>query len=274
MIGEGLNLSVALRQIAAFAKRDFRDWRTYKVQVITQLITIAIGIFSWAINAMYRNRPVPEYDTDYISFLVVGLVIGNLVMPIAQGIERRLNPWTLENIIMTGIPIPIFVAGQIAWPYIFSLITFIPQLLIGIFWFNVKLRIDPLSTFLAFIISAMILLGLAMISIGFRLVTKSTDPITWTINTLQQLLAGISFPVQFLDAFIPGISYISWFLPQTWVYHLWRLAMLKAASVTDPLILLEFLKGSIFAVVLFPAGYKAFRWGLDRARRDGTLGWF
>ncbi|MEM2342075.1 MAG: ABC transporter permease [Candidatus Bathyarchaeia archaeon] len=273
-MGEKIGLSVALRQIAAFAKRDFRDWRTYRTQVITQLITIAIGIFSWAINAIYRNRPVPEYETDYISFLVVGLVIGNLVMPISQGLERRLNPWTLENIIMTGIPIPIFVAGQIAWPYIFSLATFIPQLLIGIFWFGVRLRVNPISTLLAFIISAMILLGLAMTSIGFRLVTKSTDPITWTINTLQQLLAGISFPVQFLDTFIPGISNLSWFLPQTWVYHLWRLAMLKAASITDFTILLEFLKGSAFAIILFPLGYKAFRWGLNRARKDGTLGWF
>lgn len=265
---------MALRQISAFAKRDFKDWRTYKTQVITQLITIAIGILSWAINALYRNRPVPEYETDYISFLVVGLVIGNLVMPISQGLERRLNPWTLENIIMTNIPIPIFVVGQMAWPYMFSLITFIPQLLIGIIWFGVNLRINPLSVFLAFMISAMILLGLAMISIGFRLVTKSTDPITWTINTLQQLFAGISFPVQFLDNFLPGISSFSWFLPQTWVYHLWRLSMLKAASISNAAILMDFLKGLIFAFILFPTGYKIFKWGLKRAKKDGTLGWF
>jgi len=273
-MGERLNLVVAMRQILAFTKRDFRDWKTYKTQVITQLITIAIGILSWAINATYRNRPVPEYETDYISFLVVGLVIGNLVMPISQALERRLNPWTLENIIMTGIPIPIFVAGQIAWPYAFSLITFIPQILIGIFWFEVKLRVNPLSTLLAFIVSAMILLGLSMITIGFRLVTKSTDPVTWTINTLQQLLAGIVFPVQFLDSFVPGVSAFSWFLPQTWVYHLWRLSMLKAAPITDPAIQVEFLKGFIFALVLFPIGYRTFRWGLNRAKRDGTLGWF
>lgn len=93
----------------------------------------------------------------------------------------------------------------------------------------------------------MILLGLSMISVGFRLVTKSTDPITWTINTLQQLLAGISFPVQFLDSFLPGVSSLSWFLPQTWVYHLWRLSMLKAAAITDPLTQIEFFKGFIFA---------------------------
>lgn len=271
---KNLDLNVALKQIWAFTKRDFRDWRSYKINVITQIITIGIGILSWSINALYRNRPVPEYGTDYISFLVVGLVIGNLVMPLAQGMERRLNPWTLENILMTGIPIPVFVVGQISWNYTFSLITFIPQVWIGIAWFGVKLNIDPASTILAFMVSAMILMGLSMVSIGFRLVTKSTDPVTWTVNTLQQLLAGMAFPVQFLDNFIPGISAFSWALPQTWVYHLWRLAILKAASLTDPGTQVEFLKGFSFAVVLFPLGYKAFHWGLKKAKRDGTLGWF
>ncbi|MEM2849826.1 MAG: ABC transporter permease [Candidatus Bathyarchaeia archaeon] len=269
-----IDLATSIRQILAFAERDFRGWKTYKTQVTTQLITIAIGILSWSINAIYRNRPVPEYETDYISFLVVGLVIGNLVMPISQALERHLNPWSLETIIMTGIPVPVFVVGRIAWPYIFSVATFIPQIIVGILLFGVKLRIDWLSTFLSFVISAMILLGLSMVSTGFRLVTKSTDPVTWTINVLQQLLAGISFPVQFLDSFIPGISTVSWFLPQTWVYHLWRLSMLKAASILDPTIQLEFLKGAVFGVLLLPIGYKTFKWSLDRVRKDGTLGWF
>ena len=267
-------LTIAIRQTLAFAKRDFRNWKTYKTQVIAQLITVAIGILTWSINALYRNRPVPEYQTDYISFLVVGLVIGNLVMPIAQGIENRLNPWTLENIIMTDISIPVFVAGTMSWPYLFSLLTFIPQILVGVFWFGAKLRINLLSTFLAFVISTMIFLGLAMISTGFRLVTKSTDPVTWTMNTLQQLLAGMSFPVQFLDTILPGASTFSWALPQTWVYHLWRLAMLKAASITDPSIQKDFAIGTIFAIILFLLGYKIFQWDLNRAKRDGTLGWF
>jgi hypothetical protein len=46
-MNERLDVITALRQVLAFAKRDFRDWRTYKTQVITQLITIAIGILSY-----------------------------------------------------------------------------------------------------------------------------------------------------------------------------------------------------------------------------------
>ena len=64
----------------------------------------------------------------------------------------------------------------------------------------------------------------------------------------------------------------AWFLPQTWVYHLCRLAMLTNPSLTNPVIYIQFLKGLVFAIVLFPIGYKTFQWGLMRAKREGTLG--
>jgi hypothetical protein len=161
------------------------------------------------------------------------------------------------------------------WSYIFSILTLIPYLLIGIYVFNARLNANVPSVIIAFVISAAILMGLAMISTGLRIVTKSTDPITWAINVLQNIFAGISFPVTYLDTiFFPGISTISWFLPQTWVYHLCRLSMLTDPSLLDPKILIEFLKGSIFAVILFPIGYKTFQWGVARSKREGTLGWY
>jgi multisubunit Na+/H+ antiporter MnhB subunit len=114
-----------------------------------------------------------------------------------------------------------------------------------------------------------------MISTGLRVVTKTTDPITWAINVLQNLLSGVSFPVIYLNTiFFPGFSTISWFLPQTWVYHLCRLAMLTHASLLDLSTALEFIKGSAFAIILLPLGYRVLRWGIVRSKREGTLGWY
>lgn len=267
---------LALKQILAFTKRDFYSWTTYKTAMVTQLINILIGVFSWGVGATYVQKPVREmYNSDYISFLVVGVAIGNLVMPLVQGVERQLNPWTLETVLMTGIKTPVFVIGNITWTYLFSVLTFIPYLLIGTYVFHARLNVNIPSVIVAFIISAAIMVSLAMISTGIRIVTKSTDPITWVINVLQNLLAGVSFPVIYLDTiFFPGLSNISWFLPQTWVYHLWRLAMLTNASLSEPKILFEFLKGAIFAVILLPVGYKILQWGVARSKREGTLGWY
>ncbi|MBI2830558.1 MAG: ABC transporter permease [Chloroflexi bacterium] len=271
-----MEFSTELKQIAAFTRRDFYSWTTYKTAIFTQLINVFIGVLSWGVSATYVQRPVKEmYDSDYISFLVVGVAIGNLIMPIVQGVERQLNPWTLETILMTGIRTPVFVIGNIMWTYIFSVFTFIPYLIIGVRFFHAQLNPNLPAVIAAFTISAAILIGLAMISTGLRIVTKSTDPVTWAINVLQGLLAGISFPVVYLDTiFFPGASTVSWFLPQTWVYHLSRLAMLTNPSLTDPTILADFLKGFIFAVILLPVGYKVLQWGIARSKKEGTLGWY
>jgi len=270
-----MEIPIELKQIIAFTKRDFYSWTTYRALVITQIINIFIGVFSWGVGAAYVQKPVIEmYSSDYISFLLVGIAVGNLILPLAQGFQA-LNPWTLETILMTGISTTVFVIGNVMWTYLFSIITFIPYLLIGIYFFNVKLNANIPSIIVAFTISAAILIGLAMISTGLRIVTKSTDPITWMINVLQNLLAGVAFPVVYLDTiFFPGASSVSWLLPQTWVYHLCRLSMLTNPSLLDPAILVEFLKGSIFAIILLPVGYKIFQWGLTRSKREGTLGWY
>jgi len=269
-------LEVKLKQIAAFTKRDFYSWTTYKTAMLTQLINVFIGVFSWGVSSTYVQKPVSEmYGSDYISFLVVGIAISNLIMPLVQGVERQLNPWTLETILMTGISTPVFVIGNVMWRYLFSILTFIPHILIGIFVFGARLNMNLIATIIAFAISAVMLMGLAMISTGLRIVTKSTDPVTWALNVLQNLFSGISFPVVFLDSiFFPGVSTISWLLPQTWVYHLCRLSMLTNPSLLDPTFQIQLLQGCIFALILFPIGYKIFGWSVARSKREGTLGWY
>jgi hypothetical protein len=267
-------IPIALKQIIAFTKRDFLSWSSYKMTVMTQFINIFIGVFAWGVRASYVQRTVTEmYGSDYISFLIVGVAIGNLILPLVQGVERRLNPWTLETILMTNLSTPVFVLGNVMWNYMFSIITFVPYMVIGVFVFGAKLNVNILAIIMSFLISAAMLMGLAMLSSGLRIVTKSTDPITWAINILQNLFSGIAFPVVYLDTiFFPGVSTFSWFLPQTWVYHLCRLSMLTNPNLLDPGISIQYLKGLIFALVLFPVGYKIFNWGVNRAKQEGTLG--
>jgi len=271
-----MEIPIALKQIWAFTMRDFHSWVTYRTTVVTHIINIFIGVISWGVNATYVQKPVSEmYHSDYISFLVVGVAIGNLIMPLVQGVEIGLNPWTLETILMTGMGTSAFVIGNVMWRYLFSVLTFIPYLIIGIYVFHVTLNANIPSVIVAFIVSAAILMGLAMISTGVRIVTKSTDPITWAINILQSIFAGVAFPVIYLDTiFFPGVSTISWLLPQTWVYHLCRLSMLTNPSLLDPPFLIQLLEGSVFAFILFPVGYKIFEWGVNRSKQEGTLGWY
>jgi ABC-2 type transport system permease protein len=271
-----LNIPIALKQIIAFTKRDFFSWATYRTAAMTQVLGIFIAVFSWGVGAAYVQRPVQEmYGSDYISFLLVGVAVSNLILPLMQGIQNQLNPWTLETILMTGVSTTIFVLGNIMWNYIFSIISFVPYLFIGLYFFHASINANLMAVVLAFAISAAIMMGLAMISTGLRILTKSMDPVTWALTVMASLFAGIAFPVTYLDSILfPGASTISWFIPQTWVYHLCRVAMLTNPSMTDPAVLLEFLKGTMFAVIILPLGYRVFWWGVNRSKREGTLGWY
>lgn len=262
------------RKIWALTKRDMYSWASYKSQAVTMILTSVIGIASWGYNATYRNVPVPQYNTDYVSFLVVGILISNLILPLQQGLQRRINPWTLETILMSGVRTPTFVLGTVMWTYFISVALLIPQIFIGVYVFGAHLAINPLSFVIALLISSLIVFSLAVISTGMRLVTKVTDPVTWALTLSASLLSGMTFPIQHLNDYVPGLSTISWLLPQTWIYHVVRLASLENASLLNPSVAIAFSIAAGFAVIMVPIAFGIYRWGLNRAKRDGTLGWY
>ncbi len=262
------------RKVIALIRRDIRDWTSYKTQVAVTILSALVGFVSWGFNATYRSRPVPEYNTDYVSFLVTGILIAGIILSLTAGLANRLRPWMIESIIMTGIRPATFVVGTLAWSYILSIILFVPQLLIAIFYFNASLNVNPVSLIVAILISTIIIFSIAMASTGIRLVTKVADPISWSLATGQQLLSGMTFPVDHLNNYFPGITNVSWALPYTWVYHIVRLASLSGLSIVDPRASTSFLISALYATVLVPVGLATFRWGLKRAKKNGTLGMF
>ena len=137
---------IEFRKVWALTKRDIYNWSTYKSQILTTVATSVIGIAAWGINADYRNiTSVPQYNTDYVSFLIVGILVTNLVLPLGSGVQKQLNPWTLETILMTGIKTPTFVLGTSLWTYILSVVLFIPQLYLGIYVFGAHLVVNYVS---------------------------------------------------------------------------------------------------------------------------------
>ncbi|MDA4127898.1 MAG: ABC transporter permease [Thaumarchaeota archaeon] len=265
---------VELGKVWAMTRRDMNKWATYKTQATTSILGGLLGIVSWGLNATFVNRLVPDYNTNYVSFLIVGVLISSLILPLSQGIQGSVSPFTLESILMTGLKAPTFILGTVLWPYILSVVLFLPQLVVGIVYFHATLSVNPVSFVLALVISTTIVFSIAMVSTAFRIVTKTSDPVSWSLAIAASLFSGMTFPVSHLNDYVPGLSTVSWFLPQTWVYHIVRLSTLENASILDANIAISFLIAMIFAVVLLPLAFYVFRWGLNRAKRDGTLGHF
>jgi ABC-2 type transport system permease protein len=269
-------------KVMALMRRDASTWTTYKMQVVIAILGAIIGFSSWGFNATYRDvtvsfqsfTPTPVYQISYLSFIVSGVLVSNVVLSLTGGLTNGLRPWMLESILMTGIRPSTFVLGTVAWSYILSVIFFFPQLMIGILFFHVALNVNLLSFFVAVLISGIIVFGLSMASVGMRLVTKVTDPINWILGISMSLLSGQTFPVQFLNGYFPGIAYVSWSLPYTWIFDIVRLSTLTNASLLDPGVAEAYLISLAYAIVLVPFGLIIFRWGLRRAKKQGTLGWW
>ncbi|MEM0117537.1 MAG: hypothetical protein QXV32_03745 [Conexivisphaerales archaeon] len=269
-----MEIPIEFDKVWAMAKRDMARWSTYKTQAMISVLGGALGIISWGLNSTYVNRPVTEYNTNYVSFLIVGVLISSLILPLQQGVQNRISPFTIETILMAGLRTPTFILGTVIWPYLLSVILFIPQLVVAVVYFKAQLIINPISFLLSLLISGSIIFSLAMISTAFRIVTKTSDPVTWGLNVAASIFSGMTFPVQYLNNFVPGLSNVSWLLPQTWVYHIVRLATLTGASIFDPSVAVAFLTAAMFGTVLLPLGFYTFKWGLNRAKRDGSLGHF
>ncbi|MDA4119815.1 MAG: ABC transporter permease [Thaumarchaeota archaeon] len=274
--------SIDWGMVYALVRKDASNWSSYKLQIVIAILGALIGFTSWGFNAAYRDItvpftglfPTPVYQISYLSFIVSGILVSNVVLSLTGGVTSGLRPWMLESILMTGIRPATFVLGTVAWSYFLSLVFFFPQLLIGLLFFNVSLDVNPLSLIISIMISGVMVFGLSMASVGVRLVTKITDPINWVLGISMALLSGQTFPVQYLNNYFPGITYVSWALPYTWVFIMIRLSTLTGASIFDPGIAIPMLIGLVYAAVLVPAGLYFFRWGLRRAKKQGTLGFY
>ena len=265
---------IELGKAWALIRKDMRNWSSYKSSVFTSIAGAIIGAASWGLLGTFNTASVTEYNTNYVSFLVVGILMTNMMMPVISGTSNRLSPWSLETILMTGISTPTYVLGTVGWGFIIAVIFTLPQFIISIILFPVILEINVISFILAFAISFVIMFSLGMISTGVKLVTKVTDPITWFLIAAQGLFAGMTFPVSHLDSILPGLSTVSWFIPQTWIYHIIRLSLLSDGSLADASVASAFLGATIIALILAPIGYYMFRWGLIRAKKEGNIGWY
>lgn len=258
----------------ALIMRDVRNWTSYKSQMLTSVAGAMIGIASWGLIGTYNVTSVPQYGTNYVTFLVSGIIIGNVLLPVSSGVSRRLSPWSIETILMTGISAPTYVLGTAGWNYLLAMIFTVPQIIVTLILFPLEFNVNPVSFVVAFFISTAIMFSIGMISTGIRLVTKVTDPVTWFLGVAQNLLAGMTFPVSHLNSIYPGLSNVSWFIPQTWIYDTMRLSVLSGGSLLEPSVAWAFAGALVVALIMVPLGVYVFRWGLIRAKKEGNIGWY
>jgi ABC-2 type transport system permease protein len=183
-------------------------------------------------------------------------------------VQRTINPWALEEVLVSPTRLSTFIVGSSLWGFIWSTVVIAIYLAVGVFAFGMVLNVNLAGTLLVMALGIMSFIGLSMIGAGVLIVTKQGDPVSTLITIATGLFGNVLFPPQVMPIQLQIVSY---FLPQYYFFTTIRL-LLTGWSIQA--VLPQILILALMCAVIVPLGYIVFAWCLKIARKNGTLSWF
>ncbi len=284
MITSGVKRGIrTLRKLFAFFERDFISWTTYKTDFTMSIFTLALGALSYGFlgqSATVVENVDRYYSTNFLTYLIIGMAVQTYINQALFMTTNTFNPWTMENVLMSPISLRLYIAGSSIMSFVWSTVYFLIYMG-GVYYFQAKLVIS-LASVLAFIVVLLVgmvcMLGLGLIGAIGIIITKRWNPALWFTAVLGQLFSGLLFPVENLPQ---NLQFISYFVPQTYILYLSRKTLINGYTLSDIWTVSSFkslwsgLPGLIIiTLVCIALGYFSFKWGIDKCKREGNLGFF
>src|SRR3990170_8171300 len=209
-----------------------------------------------------------SYHISFTTYLLIGIAFNTYLSQSLTLIQRTINPWSLEEVLVSPTSVATFIAGSSLWGFIWSTGVIAIYLAVGALAFGVVLNINLAGTVLVLALGIGTFIGFSMIGAGILILTKQGDPVTTLITIATGLFGHVLFPPQVMPAQLQIISY---FVPQYYFFTAIRL-MLTGWSIE--MILPQIIILVIMCAVILPLGYAVYSWCLKTARKNGTLSWF
>ncbi len=259
-----------LEKVWYFMKRDMISFSTYKTNILILVLTALFGALSFAyLGSSATSQSVLQmYNMDLTTYLVIGLAFSTYLNQALTLVQKTINPWALEEVLVSPTRLSTFIVGSSIWGFIWSTAVVVVYLLIGVFVFGISLSINIVGTVIVLALGIGTFLGFSMIGAGILIVTKQGDPVTALITIATSLFGNVLFPPQIMPAALQAISYV---IPQ---YYFFTSIRLMLTGWTIPMILPDLLVLALMCVIIVPLGYGVYAWCLKTARKNGTLSWF
>jgi ABC-2 type transport system permease protein len=208
------------------------------------------------------------YNMSLTTYLLIGIAFNTYLAQSLTLIQKTINPWALEEVLVSPTRLTTFIIGSSLWGFIWSTGVIAIYLAVGVLAFGVVLSVNVAGTLLVLALGIGTFIGFSMIGAGILIVTKQGDPVTTLITIATGLFGNVLFPPQVMPAQLQIISY---FVPQYYFFTAIRL-MLTGWSIER--ILPQILILMLMCAVILPLGYAIYSWCLKTARKNGTLSWF
>jgi ABC-2 type transport system permease protein len=259
-----------VEKVYYFVKRDIISFSTYKTNMVLMVLSALFGALSYAYlgsNASMQSV-LQTYHMSLTAYLVIGMAFNTYIGQSLTLVQRTINPWSLEEVLVSPTGLGTFIIGSSAWGFIWSTVVVVIYLAVGSLAFGVVLSINVVGTMLVLALGIGTLIGFSMIGAGILILVKQGDPVTWLIGILTTVFGNVLFPPQVMPYQLQIISY---FLPQYYFFTCIRLMMMGWAMQT---VLPDILTLTLMCATILPLGYLIYSWCLRTARKNGTLSWF
>lgn len=265
----------ALRVPLAFLNRDLRLALSYRFSLALQLGGILFSVLMFFFIARVfgpaASPYLQPYGGDYFSFVLVGIAfsgyLGVALSSFSDSIRQGQMMGTLEAMLVTPTSVPTILLSSSLWSFAFTSLRIIVYLAAGWLLFGVDLsQANWPAAVLVQVLTIIAFSGLGIISASFIMVFKQGNPIDLIVGVASSLLGGVYYPTTVLPNWLQPFSAL---LPITYSLRAMRLAVLQGATFAT--LAPDLLALAAFSAVLLPISLVAFRLGLRKARRDGTL---
>jgi ABC-2 type transport system permease protein len=259
-----------LEKIYYFMKRDIISFSTYKTNIAILVLTALFGALSFAFlgSSATSQAVLSMYNMNLTTYLVIGLAFSTYLNQALTLVQKTINPWALEEVLVSPTRLSTFIIGSSLWGFIWSTAVVVVYLSVGVVFFGVSLSINVLGTLIVLALGIGTFLGFSMIGAGILILTKQGDPVTALITIATSLFGNVLFPPQVMPAALQAISYV---VPQ---YYFFTCIRLMLTGWTIQMILPDLLILALMCAIIVPLGYGIYAWCLKTARKNGTLSWF
>lgn len=261
----------------AFFWRDLRTELSYRFAFLLSFIGIFFSVLSFFFLARLMESAeiagLQQYDNDYFPFALIGIALSVYqttgLVSFSNGLREAQTTGTLEALLMTPTPLSYLIIGSALWNYAFATLRVFLYLALGTLF---GLRLNHAHWGMGLLILTLSIIAFASIGIfsaSFIMVYKRGNPITGLFGSASNVLGGVLYPISVLPTWLQWLSHA---MPITYASRAMRDALLLGANWQQ--LRPDIMMLGLFCLILFPSSLVAFRWAVNRARREGSLAQF
>jgi ABC-2 type transport system permease protein len=248
---------------------------SYKLNFLLQLVGIFIStLLFFFLSRLFEGGMsdyLQPYGGDYFAFVIIGIAITDYLTvslnSFAGEIRNAQMMGTLEALLVTPTSVPTILFSSSLFSFILTSVRIVVYLVYGIAIFGLKLHFTSVPILLLIIcLTILSFTGIGLISAGFIIIFKQGSPLNWIMSTASGVLGGILYPVAVLPAWLHPFSQL---LPITHALEAIRQILLNGRTLID--VYREVIVLIFFCIIFLPVGLFFLRYGLRKARKDGSL---